>query len=185
MKERKGQKFVFMTYQSSPIYEVCILTPFGGGDTGLDLRVDLLITCYDGVLLRYVDVWSRGLMRPVPLCDLRDVSYVNCLEVIPPDDKLPQALRIHRLIVGDCGNKVHMYQFYPTSDDAGYGMAKERTLELNDCIYVARLIQSRLVVITRRGIYVFVWLVCWLSIVVVVCECCWGMSVVMVLSIDN
>ncbi|KAK8794907.1 hypothetical protein WA588_003760 [Blastocystis sp. NMH] len=87
-KERKGQKFVFVTYQSSPVYEVRILTPFGRGDTGLNLRVDLLTTCYDGVLLRYVDVWSRGLMNPVPLCDLKDVSYVNCLEVIPQKDGL-------------------------------------------------------------------------------------------------
>lgn len=159
-KERKGQKFVFVTYQSSPVYEVRILTPFGRGDTGLNLRVDLLTTCYDGVLLRYVDVWSRGLMNPVPLCDLKDVSYVNCLEVIPQKDSLSKSLRIQQLIVGDCGNKVHVYQFHPTSDDAGYGMTKERTLELNDCIYGTRVIQNHLVVSTRRGIYVFVLCVC-------------------------
>lgn len=99
-------------------------------------------------------------MNPVPLCDLKDVSYVNCLEVIPQKDGLSKSLRIQQLIVGDCGNKVHVYQFHPTSDDAGYGMTKERTLELNDCIYGTRVIQNHLVVSTRRGIYVFVLCVC-------------------------
>ena len=151
--DRKSQKLVLAAYLSSPVYEVRLLLPFGIPEDELNLRVDLLATCYDQALLQYKDILMNGLMNASPCCDMKEVSCVNCVEVVKKDSNTK--LKLGQLMIGDYANKVHVYDFIEADDSLGCCLKKEGMLALNDCIYMVHQLKDGLIVITRRGIYVY------------------------------
>lgn len=154
-EDRKSQKLVLAAYLSSPVYEVRLLLPFGIPEDDVKLRVDLLATCYDQALLQYKDILMNGLMNATPCCNMKEVSCVNCVEVVKKTTH--SKLELHQLMIGDYANKVHIYNFIEVDDPVGYRLKKDGMLVLNDCIYMIHQLKDGLIVITRRGIYVYSW----------------------------
>ena len=152
-EDRKSQKLVLAAYLSSPVYEVRLLLPFGIPEDDVKLRVDLLATCYDQGLLQYTDILMNGLMNAIPCCDMKEVSCVNCVEIVKKT--VHSKLELHQLMIGDYANKVHIYSFIEEDGLVGYRLKKEGMLVLNDCIYRIHVLKNGLIVITRRGIYVY------------------------------